>query len=201
AWGGRQLWSEVQVRGREATGCSPESVLALDDAGHYKVGVAGSAKHCHLVTELQQLSGGGADATQQDRDLIAVGRPHQHHRVPSQRLDTAVDTLGPHRGSIRWHRLKVGPTAHLYRELCRMRPLEADQRHRSPSFQGWDAGDRAEVDVVNSPFLALEYRDGHIRAERRRVEERTRDKSKVVGCCYGRRPQENLSGDENEKGN
>ena len=39
-----------------------ESVLVLDDAGHYKVGFGGPAEHRHYVTLLQQPSDVGVDA-------------------------------------------------------------------------------------------------------------------------------------------
>src|SRR2546426_9224183 len=114
-----------------------ESVLALDDPGHYKVGFAGLAKHRHHVTALQQPSDLGADATQQECDLFAVGHP-DHHRGPRQRLNAAVDALGPHQRSIRRRRRTFGRVDYLGRELIRTRPFEADQGHRSPSFHRWN---------------------------------------------------------------
>src|SRR2546425_12079783 len=65
---------------------STRLVLALDDAGHYKVGFAGLAKPRPHVPALQQPSDLGADATQQECALFAVGPP-DHPRGPRQRLN------------------------------------------------------------------------------------------------------------------
>src|SRR5207245_6980034 len=67
---------------------SLKSVLALDDAGHYKVVVAGSAKYRHQVTGAQQPQDPGTDTTQQHCGLTAVSCPN-HDGGPGQRIGRA----------------------------------------------------------------------------------------------------------------
>ena len=100
-----------------------------------------------------------------------------------------MDALGPHQRNIRRRRRNLGWVDHLGHELIRTRPFEADQGHRSPSFQGWNAWNRAEVGIAHGSLVALEHRHGRVRAESRRVEKRSRDNAEVVGCCKSGRRQ------------